>query len=239
MCEYIYVKCCLFRPLQTSSSPSSHCLLLIFLSLIDITQRALLPPKIHLNPSILTMRSPHLLLFLPCFSFLHPAYSLPQFNQLQSISLTNPSSDLNISTSLITNVNDISNSLNELATCFPSPPFGPYPPQPSISKCALALRSLSLSPTLGNFHYNGPPDNYQLPIVRTYSSCAVQIELQPGRDSESASWLGIRVAANQLNMACVDPSSSTTLGGWGTTGTRNGIKITLRGYRRNGDTATS
>lgn len=82
---------------------------------------------------------------------------------------------------------------------------------------------------MGIFHVGGNPDTFRLPVEQTYGSCTVSVELAGGHQRETGSWMEVGLAANQVNMACVDPAEGAAkMGGWTTSGRANGVVVTIR-----------
>ncbi|MCJ1461291.1 hypothetical protein MMC28_011673 [Mycoblastus sanguinarius] len=94
--------------------------------------------------------------------------------------------------------------------------------------CGGAIVLLPSSHAVGDFHYGPPPDRYELPIIKQYSYCRVVVELMSGFASEESSWLGVGVAASNLNIACGKTSQEMGYkNGWTNAGEHDGIRITL------------
>lgn len=122
----------------------------------------------------------------------------------------------------------------------PSPPnsviqFTPNQPRmiriapPTLRTCAVALRALPSFQDTGEFHAGGPADMFRLPVTQIYGSCTVVVELAGGHRSEMGSWMEVGLAANQLNMECVDSDANpATMGGGTICGRTNGVVVKIR-----------
>lgn len=118
---------------------------------------------------------------------------------------------------------------NSLVQCTPNQPRMIRIPPPTFRSCAVALRALPSFQDMGTFHPLGPADLFQLPVTRVYGSCTVNVELAGGHQTETGSWVEVGLAADQLNMACVDrEDNAVRMGGRTTSGRANGVVVTVR-----------
>ena len=141
--------------------------------------------------------------------------------------------------SQVTSTNEIGNltTSNSLLKCTdnPSRQWTVFPTQ---KDCASAMRALPTVPDITTFHTGGDDDGYKLPTFERFKNCEILIEgLGPSGISRS-SWIEVGLAATELSLACLDNEHSSP-GGVTYTGAANGIKITLRGYSRRSEAATS
>ena len=76
------------------------------------------------------------------------------------------------------------------------------------------------------------PD-FKLPQDVDYENCQISVEIA-NRDTDPpvSSWTEIGLAMVELNMACLTDDENTSAGGTTNAGTKDGIKITLRGYKQ-------
>lgn len=82
---------------------------------------------------------------------------------------------------------------------------------------------------MGTFHARDPADMFQLPVTQKYGSCTVNVELAGGHQTETGSWVEVGLAADQLNMACVDRDDHPVrMGGSTTSGRANGLVVSVR-----------
>lgn len=126
--------------------------------------------------------------------------------------------------------------LNSVIQCTPNQARNIRIPPPTLRSCAVALFTLPSFQDMGTFHARGSADPFQLPVQQTYGSCTVNVELAGGRQTETGSWLEVGVAANQLNMACVDADDNPTrMGGWTNSGRTKGVVVTIRETTRSGN----
>ena len=71
-----------------------------------------------------------------------------------------------------------------------------------IKRCFKALRRMPSTHTVGEFHTNGHDDIWQLPRYEYYKNCAIRIQLAGPSTSAIGSWLGVKLAINELLFAC-------------------------------------
>lgn len=175
------------------------------------------------------------------------ALSLPisSSGPVQPLESSNPSTSIivNPSTFNATNASDAAaNSTTDLADdqltagssiCLPKArdKYHFALPRPKFNHCALALRQLSSDATVENFCTvpARAPQGCSIPITKTVETCTITVQLVASGRIESASWLEIGMAANQLNMGCfsLDDSWKGTTGGRTTAGKTSGIEIKL------------
>ena len=138
----------------------------------------------------------------------------------QGTTLTNPTSDLQTSSSL----NATSNSG---FTCSKRGPQQRI--LPGFADCAGVLRFLPLDPKIGTFYNSGRGD-FQLPYFETYKTCTVLVELRSTFDKVESSWLAVQLAALELNAACEDVRLAPGLGyAYTYLDDLGALKITLKG----------
>ena len=160
-------------------------------------------------------------LFLPAL-FSLPVYTtaLPEGSRMTSTNGTG-----NLTTS------------NNRFECTENPPWR-WTIFPHQRNCASAMRALPIVPDITTFHTGGHDDGYKLPTFERFKDCEVLIEGLGPMGVSRSSWLEVGLAATELNMACLD-NAQTSPGGVTYTGAANGIKITLSGYSRRNDAASS
>ena len=95
--------------------------------------------------------------------------------------------------------------------------------------CFSAIRRLPPNLAMGNFHSGSPFDEFNLPKVRGFGNCEIEIDLL-GHEDESATWLGIRSAVLELLFAC-KAGARYNYPGWTQTGDRELIAINIRNHR--------
>ena len=71
-----------------------------------------------------------------------------------------------------------------------------------IKRCFKALRLMPSTHIIGQFHANGDNDIWQLPRSIYYKNCAISIRLGGRSISAIGSWLGVKLAINELLFAC-------------------------------------
>ncbi|KAL6717184.1 hypothetical protein ACLMJK_005099 [Lecanora helva] len=103
--------------------------------------------------------------------------------------------------------------------------------RPKFSDCAGAIRQLRDNHIPGEFHRKGVLNPYQLPVTKWHNTCLVTVDMEPGRDKDEGTWLGVSLAATQLNQACVGTSAFPKFqGGFTHAGLYDGIRVVLE-YR--------
>jgi len=100
--------------------------------------------------------------------------------------------------------------------------------RPRFADCAGAIRQLNDNHIDGGFHRKGIMNQFQLPVVKSHKTCAAMVDMQEGVTVDMGTWLGISLAATQLNMVCVGTSAfPIDQGGYTTAGMYDGIKVQL------------
>ena len=107
--------------------------------------------------------------------------------------------------------------------------------RPLYKHCAAAIRRIpTVNLNVGRFHRYVNDDGFKLPLVETYDTCTVEIDLIS--ETDYYTWLGISSAAMQLCMACSDDEARPTKsGGWTMAGIRSSIRVTLKRVDSVGD----
>ncbi|KAM0801923.1 hypothetical protein BDR22DRAFT_145536 [Usnea florida] len=114
--------------------------------------------------------------------------------------------------------------------CYTNPSPFERRQKPRFTDCGAAIRELPSNHDIGNFRTGGPADQFRLPVTKEIGTCSVKVNIQPGlTGGVTSTWVAIGMAATQLNMACVNSFTfPIKIGGWTTTGARDGIVVTLR-----------
>lgn len=102
--------------------------------------------------------------------------------------------------------------------------------------CSNAILDLPHSHAIGTFHSTGPDDLFKTPYATSYGQCGITIHFDNPTDKDEASWLGIGIAATQLNAACARHGEGRGLahnGGWITAGENSRLKVTLHKKKLN------
>ena len=100
--------------------------------------------------------------------------------------------------------------------------------RPRFADCAGAIRQLRDNHIDGEFHRKGTMNQWQLPVVKSHRTCAVMVDMKDGIVNEMGTWLGVSLAATQLNMVCVGTSMFPEYqGGYTTAGMYDGVKVQL------------
>ena len=102
--------------------------------------------------------------------------------------------------------------------------------------CSNAILYLPHSHVIGTFHSAGPDDLFKTPHDASYGQCGITIHFDDPKDKDEASWLGIGIAAAQLNAACARHGEGKGLahnGGWITAGENSRLKVTLHKTKLN------
>lgn len=177
---------------------------------------------------------------------MHTISSLPLFLlALFTTSALSAPATAQATTSLVQSIDTMNDTLASSITCFGQPTGRTYITPPYFQKCALALRQLPATETIGKFHQGGAFDQYRLPVTKVSGPCQVMIETANGGSmTDRASWLAVRLAAVELTMACTPVvDSAPGYGGTTLTGQIDAIKITVMSTKKVGNatdgTATS
>ena len=71
-------------------------------------------------------------------------------------------------------------------------------------------------------------NQFQLPVEKSHGTCLVRVKMREGLEYDEGTWLGVSLAATQLNIVCVGTSLFTANQGGNTTaGLYDGILISL------------
>jgi len=107
--------------------------------------------------------------------------------------------------------------------------------RPRFHDCGGAIRQLPSNHRIGYFHTGGVTDQFQLPNRKTTRTCTVDVEIASGSVEVGGTWLGVGLAATQLNMACVGTYAFPQYqGGYTFAGSEERLKITRRYSRGSG-----
>ena len=100
--------------------------------------------------------------------------------------------------------------------------------RPLFKHCAAAIRQIpTVNLGVGRFHRYVNDDGFRLPLVETYDTCTVAIDVIS--ETDYYTWLGLSSAATQLCMACSDDEARPTRsGGWTMAGIHGNIKVSLK-----------
>jgi len=109
--------------------------------------------------------------------------------------------------------------------CVGGVPFSPF--YLTLHGCLSAISQISTSQDPGEFHTGEPFDQWSLPMTKTWKYCKVTVEMAQPWETDSSSWLGINLAATQLNMQCASRYGFRYAGGSSSTGNRGEIKVKL------------
>lgn len=91
----------------------------------------------------------------------------------------------------------------ETLRCTPRPPLYRRDPRPLSSDCEHALLRLPSDKTSRIFRTTLAVDpGYRLPTSSTDGTCTVRISMREGNEHDTASWAGIRYAAQRLVEEC-------------------------------------
>ena len=123
--------------------------------------------------------------------------------------------------SLTSNNNNLGSSQVE---CNARHTFGTNFPLVDCAKAILTLPSIS---EVNNFHSNGGPPAFRLPVTQMVDKCSVIIELANGR-GDRGSWTEVRTSATLLLLACSGYGTNPDKpGGLTSAGDGGGIKVTV------------
>ena len=71
-------------------------------------------------------------------------------------------------------------------------------------------------------------DRYQLPVTKAHGTCVVLVDMEDGRKDDGGTWLGVSLAATQLNIVCVGTGAFPIYqGGYTNTGLSDGVRVVL------------
>lgn len=109
--------------------------------------------------------------------------------------------------------------------------------RPHFADCAIAMTKLPSKSKNGKFFRTLPKilpidRDFLLPNDKTYGDCQVSVEITATEEEPvpASNWVEIGLALVELNMACVKPDASMP-GGITYTGSKNGLKVTLKGIK--------
>ena len=100
--------------------------------------------------------------------------------------------------------------------------------RPHFNDCGGAIRQLNDNHIPGDFHTRGLMDQYRLPVTKAHGTCAVLVDMEDGRKDDGGTWLGISLAATQLNIVCVGTGTfPKNQGGYTNAGLHDGVRVVL------------
>ena len=143
---------------------------------------------------------------------------------LSTVTLVLSATRPNPSESPSTNSSDLTAAGSKIQ-CLATIPFSPF--FLTQHKCAEAIHDLSDGVRPGRFHNGEPWDEWSLPISHSSGYCKVTVSMAIASNSETASWLQVKLAATQLNLACASKYKTRYAGGTVSTGSRNDINVTI------------
>jgi len=112
--------------------------------------------------------------------------------------------------------------------CLPKPSPWYSRKTPTFYDCKYALDHLPNFPSFGAFHNHEPKDPFKLPVASTFRTCTNRVELMAGGATQSGSWLGVRTAAERVNLSCIGGFAwPVYVGGWTTMGKQERIVVML------------
>ena len=78
----------------------------------------------------------------------------------------------------------------------------PFKLRPSFGDCVKAINMLSGDRRHNEFHPEGTPDLWSLPVTENYGNCDVFVDLGWNRERDSSSWWDVRNAAVRVATHC-------------------------------------
>ena len=120
---------------------------------------------------------------------------------------------------------NLSSEINESSGCVDL--TNPFEKRAKYTDCKFAIRQLPEYDEMGAFHNTGPTDPFKLPVIKTSSSCTVEVELRAGSGTTRGMWKEISDLAFEVNRDCLRTILPLYKGAWVTYGRQERIVISL------------